>query len=299
MRRKARGGIRSFRGCLLAAALLVGGSCGRVGEPVARLAPAGSGLILSWPERRQVAVDLDLLAELPVDAAPPRLFVHLLRRDGGIVRTFDRDLEPEWWPGDRIRVPVAIEQSALAEPLPAGRYRLEIGLYDLRFGRYFVERALDGAIVRAVDAGSVVVPDGGTEAGVRFAAGWLEPLLPRDQQVLGARPVAPGAVGELRVGPFRERSRLFATVAIRGLDAGVREIASDDADGAQHLALEASCTGEVVTATGEGEHLLELVLPAGPDGCALRFETDFRRLGSGGEEPGAILRALSWNPERP
>jgi len=269
-----------------------------VEEPLARLAVAESALDLPWPQRREIRVDLDLLAELPVDAGPPRLFVHLLDSDARIVRTFDRELEPEWWPGDRIRVPVVIEQSALAEPLPPGRYRLVIGLYDLRFGRYLVERAPDGASVRAVEAGSVEVPESGPGAGVKFVSGWFETQAQRDQQVLGARPLAPGGVGELRVGPLREPARLYAMVAIRGVDARVSEIATEDPGGAQHLTLEVACTGEVVTATGEGVHLLEVALPARTDGCDLRLRTDFRRPGSGGEEPGAVLRALSWNPER-
>lgn len=67
----------------------------------------------------------------------PVVFVHLLDRTGQssiLLRTYDHALPSPWTPGQPQDDEIDVYQSALADPLPSGRYVLSLGLYDDSWG---------------------------------------------------------------------------------------------------------------------------------------------------------------------
>lgn len=99
---------------------------------VGRLGTPAKAIRLGYPEAVPIRFDWTPLAPLVDPGGPPTVFVHLLDEHGVVRRTFDHPF-PEDWALSRPE-PVADEfdlyQSALAPPLPRGRYVLTGGLYD-------------------------------------------------------------------------------------------------------------------------------------------------------------------------
>jgi len=72
-----------------------------------------------------------------------------------VLRTFDHPLPKPWTPGTPIVDDFNVYQSGLGEPLPAGSFRLTVGLFDTAGHRW----ALDGlgpSIARSEYAGATV-----------------------------------------------------------------------------------------------------------------------------------------------
>ncbi|MGH7336226.1 MAG: hypothetical protein ACREI7_01490, partial [Myxococcota bacterium] len=136
-----RNGMGAVSTAWLGAALLAAGGCQPARSPIARLEVAPAELELAWPRFVELEVELEPIAPLPPGVDRPILFVHLLDEPGSVVRTFDHELPGEWKTGSRVRYEHRIYQSALASPLPAGRYLLSVGLYDPEVGRFALESA--------------------------------------------------------------------------------------------------------------------------------------------------------------
>ena len=161
---------------IAACGLLVSVACGKP-TPVAHLEVRPGSLKLLYPEYRELHLAWEptvALAALDPDAGPPTVFVHLLDRHGKIVRTYDHPFSQPWQEGTPVAGTVRIFQSALAPPLPAGQYRLTLGLYGTKSGRRF---PLD---VAAPDLGrqeypvlNVEVPASAKGMRLGFAGKWL------------------------------------------------------------------------------------------------------------------------------
>lgn len=120
-----------MRNVVIAVAVL-SASCAQPPEPpVAELLLAATDVPLIYAASTSLPVDWKPLRDLDPSDASPFLFVHLLDRDGRILRTYDRPAPAQLTGRDTIE----IWQTLLTEPLPVGRYRLTIGLYDTASGR--------------------------------------------------------------------------------------------------------------------------------------------------------------------
>ncbi|HEX6200848.1 MAG TPA: hypothetical protein VF150_11320, partial [Thermoanaerobaculia bacterium] len=131
---------------LPAAVLCLAGALGACGsepaEPVARLTVAPAEVELRYPESAALSAAWEMTAPLEdggagAAAERPWVFAHLLDDAGAVVRTFDHELPVPWRPGETRSAPIELWQSALAPPLPAGSYRLTLGLYSPEDGRRF------------------------------------------------------------------------------------------------------------------------------------------------------------------
>ena len=123
----------------LVTAGLAGMSCVPGELPVAELYANGPEAPLDHASNLTMSLEWQPLRPLEPTRATPFLFVHLLDREGQLLRTFDREI-PEAWLGKVAgggsgEAEIEIWQSALAAPLPAGWYRLTAGVYDLGSGR--------------------------------------------------------------------------------------------------------------------------------------------------------------------
>lgn len=170
--------------------------CGGQQTPVAQLTVEPRQVTLPPAQVRPLHLTWTPSAALEGEA--PTVFVHLLDADRKVVRTFDHPFPQRWREGTPVSYDVDLYQSALAPPLPAGQYRLTLGLYDKEGKRW----ALDGlgeptAGRNEYDAATINVPAGDPKPRFAFSANWLPVEPGGDRQVLARRSMASRAVVRL------------------------------------------------------------------------------------------------------
>ena len=289
--------------CLLALGLSAA-ACGGAETPVARLelepgearASAPGELSLGHPEVRRATLVWEPLATLPEDGAGrPLVFVHLLDESGAVVRTFDHPYPAPWRAGTPVEDPVELHQSALAPPLPAGRYRLTVGLYG-RGGERYPLAAIGEEVGRreyALATLTAVEPGAGLPA-IEPAGDWLPVEPGTDRQVLASRWLA--GAGELVIAGAAAPGALWLRLQVPVADAANRlELAEGASE--QEVRLATPCGGAMVLVTGPGDHELELpVEPGGLDsGCPVELSANYHLVGPDGVERRVVrLDAAAW-----
>jgi len=169
----------------LAVTLAVGcGGPGTAGQ--AQVAPAQ--LTLGYGQTQPLRLTFQPLIELDKVHGTPTVFVHLLHPTRKLVRTFDHALPGPWVPGQEQSYEIDLYQSVLAEPLPAGSYRLSIGLYDDEYGyRWLLDTGGEELGQREYVVGQVQVPEGGDSPRFAFSGGWRPAEQVPNKQVLVRR----------------------------------------------------------------------------------------------------------------
>jgi len=122
----------------LAAALAAG--CGGKQTPVARVEVDPRLVQVPFSEAR--AVRLTWTPSAPLEGETPTVFVHLLDDKKKVSRTFDHPFPQRWREGAPLTDEFKVYQSALAQPLPAGKYQVVVGLYGKDRARE-IRRSLD------------------------------------------------------------------------------------------------------------------------------------------------------------
>lgn len=291
---------------LLAALALASASLacgGEPAEPVARLQVPETELTLPYPASVILDTRWELLAPLGLEERGPVVFVHLLTEEGELVRTFDHPFPGPWTPGEAVRNPLELWQSALAPPLPPGRYTLTLGLVEpAAERRWFL--AFEGREVEAVDRGeyavaTVTVPrhPGADGPEVHFSGSWHPPAPGSDRQVLTTRMLADEGALELRGmgGPME----VGMDLRIPTEDEGEYRVVSEEGAGEPSVIVSSDCSREPVRIAGRGGHRVHLNLrPApGEDRCTVLFAPDYVLF-----DPVTFFRAtvqlrrLTWAP---
>jgi hypothetical protein len=256
--------------CLLALGLSAAG-CGGAETPLARLgfepgrarAAAPGELALGYPEVLRVTLVWEPLTGLPEDGTgPPLVFVHLIDDTGALVRTFDHPYPAPWRPGAEVEDSVELYQSALAPPLPAGRYRLSAGLYREGADRYPLEAMGEEVAAREYVLAAVTAAETGADLPAIEAAGdWLPVEPGADRQVLASRWLA--GEGELVVTGAREPGSLWLRLWVPVADHPDARLELAEGAKEQEVRLTTPCGGGAVVVTGAGLHELELPIDPG------------------------------------
>lgn len=280
------------------------GGCGGAPEPVARLSVQPTTLRLGFPETRTVRFAWEPLAPLDPAAGTPVVFVHLLDGEGEVVRTFDHTFPQPWQPGTPASYEVEVYQSALAPPLPAGRYDLTVGLYGAQSGeRWPVEVAAGREPRPRFEYPVVEVQVDGSGAAPRFvfSPAWLPAEAGSDRQILARRWLGPGE-GTLRADGLRSAGTLLVALRIPAGDAAGEslQLAGDGAPGPTVL-VSATCGGMESSLSGPGPHRVEIPVSEPPAGgvCEIRLRPNFRlRVQGIPDERSLLLENVSWAPAR-
>lgn len=279
--------------------LLGAGACKPTPAPVARLEVRPAQLELAWPRYAELEFELEPTAALPPGVERPILFVHLLDEPGSVVRTFDHELPAAWKPGVTIRYRRRLFQSALASPIPAGRYLLSVGLYDLERGRFALAAAGPEVAKLEYQVATVDVPAttaGGPEA--RFSGEWLTPEATPDRQVVGARRLRGGASGRIGFGPLAGPGTIHLGFTVPGSGGGTRlDVTGDDRQ--PIVKVNSTCGGAQTELSGTGRFDIDLAVPAGAAevSCEIAIEPNFVvRMGESSEATSVRLEELSWRP---
>jgi hypothetical protein len=294
--------MRKLAGSVLL--VLCAAGCGGAPDPVAQLTVAPATLPLGYPEAKSFRFSWMTTAAVDPAAGAPIVFVHLLEPGGEVVRTFDHPFPGPWQPQRSVSYDVPVYQSALAPGLPAGRYRVTVGLYGATSGERWpleVSAGLEALPRFEYQVGWVEVPAAVEAQAVRFAfsPSWLAAEAGSDRQILARRWLR-AAEGAIRVDGLRGPGTLRLAVQIPAGDAAGETLTTPDGTGAS-VVVSATCGDVEAGLSGAGPHQIEIPVAAAPAGgaCEIQLEPNFRlRVADSAEELSVRLDNISWSPAR-
>lgn len=300
---------------LLALLALNHTACGGDPPPVASVEVTPRTLRLGYPELRKLNLSWSPSVALPEARdqgdqsaqGPPTVFVHLLDERGEVVRTFDHPFPQRWEVGTPVQYDLDLYQSALGTPLPAGRYRLTLGLYQPAPPGEDAERfALEGlgepVDRREYQVAELEVPaQSPNDPRVAFSSeSWLAVEPGGDRQILGRRWMGPGPAA-LRFQGITAPGTVWMLIRIpEGKAAGERlELAGGS--NTPSVLVSGSCGSVETNLTGPGYHEVEMPVDEAPQGgtCDVVLKPSFRLLVAGSLDRSASLENIAWSPGAP
>lgn len=257
---------------------------GRSSEPVGGVEARPSSVKLLHPQ--SVPLLITWTPRRPLDPRHGRViaFVHLVvpgEKKNEVFRTFDHVLPKRWVAGETQTEEIDLYQSALAEPLPPGRYVLSIGLYDQSFGNRWPLKGGPEVAKREYRVADVEV--GGQDPSapqLTFSGAW-EPLetVP-SRQVLARRPFF-GTVS------LSVESRAAGTVRF--------QVTVPPKDGPAEVRVISDCltSGGEVVPSGRSRWM---GVDIAPGRCSITFEASPAGAAGTSASAPASLDVVSWRP---
>ena len=281
-----RRGLPPGPAALAFAALLAG--CREGSTPAASLSFTPAAVRLAYPQSAAVKLSWRPARELDRLHGKPLVFVHLLDRAEGtstVLRTFDHALPQAWAAGKPQDYELDLYQSALAEPLPPGRYVLSLGLYDDSWGyRWPLQTGGPEAARREYRVATVEVSGADPSAPkFSFSAGWRETEAVPTRQVLAHRCLSGPA--SLLIGEIRAAGTLRLLWTIPGQP---------------RIAFASTCEEGRRETLAIGQTWVSVRVPADMAGgrCELRVEPEQPPAGAAmAPAPAACLEVLAWRPD--
>ncbi|MFL6201161.1 MAG: hypothetical protein ACJ76J_18475 [Thermoanaerobaculia bacterium] len=281
---------------LLVLALGALGGCGEDAPPVASIEVSPKSLRLPHPELHTIHLSWQPSAALEGFAGTPTVFVHLLDDDDKVVRTFDHTFPGRWREGTAVGYDLKLYQSALAPPLPQGRYRLTLGLAGEGKQRWTLDGLGEPVARREYQAAVVEVPPApaNKKSGPRFTFSeqWLPTEPGGDRQVLARRWLTGN--GGLRVAGLRKPGHIWLVLSIPAPEiAGPLKV---NEGGQPTVRIEGSCGDFEASLSGPGIHEVEMPLVDPPKSgqCRLELKPNF----SFGTPPRSVsLENAAWAPD--
>ncbi len=255
----------------ISAALLACACAPRPEPPVAEFEAGVDRVSLVHASSSRIAVEWESLRPLDPPGATPFLFVHLLDGGGNLVRAFDRPISESWTDVDH---PIEIWQSALAEPLAAGSYRLTTGLYDVATGRRW-RLETSGREIDEGEYETATVEVASSEPrtpSLTFEGDWLAP---DEGQAHNPGRRWMGSSGSIRLLPTAGWNELVLTVSMTALPVDRhRPVFEGDATTPRLLIRNGCDSGSETRFDGYGVRSVSLRLDPGED-CAISLEPNF------------------------
>ncbi|MEA2603982.1 MAG: hypothetical protein QOF89_4974 [Acidobacteriota bacterium] len=255
----------------LAAALAAG--CGGKQTPVARVEVDPRLVQLPFSQARTVR--LTWTPSAPLEGETPTVFVHLLDDKKKVSRTFDHPFPQRWREGSPITDDFKVYQSALAPPLPAGRYQVVAGLYG-KDGKRWALDGLGETVGRdEYNAFQIEVPAQSPGPRFAFSPTW-GPVDPGgDRQVVARRWMADQ--GAIRVLDQPGPGVVWLVVQIPAMDRPDYRLALAPGASVPTLLVRSNCGGTEANLSGPGIHEVEVVMDTPPpDGvCRVELSANF------------------------
>jgi hypothetical protein len=289
---------RRLLAALLVPGLLVAAGCRRAPELVASLTLSSRQIEL--PHGGVVPLELRWepakpLPELPAGVGAPIVFVHLIDAQGNVARTFDHPLPGRWVPGNTIVDRVPLYHSAIGPAMPAGDYRLTVGLYDGQKKRFAL--TVEGEELKRQEyvVAQVKVPEVSTSApAFTFSPEWLASEPGGDRQAVARRWLS--GDGTLEVRGLAPPARVWLLLRVPKVEPPLRMLLDPGATQAS-VRVSADC-GAGFSAEVTGEGFKEVAVPVGAAGpCVVSFDTNYVVVEMGtGRKLSLGLEQLGWEP---
>jgi hypothetical protein len=286
---------------VMAAGLL---ACGKP-APVAQVEVRPQNLTLGHPEVQKLHLSWQPTAGLDPEAGVPTVFVHLLDQQGKIVRTYDHPFPQAWQEGTPVEDVVKVFQSALAPPLPPGRYPLTLGLYGAKSNqRWPLEVAgpdLGRHEYRVAEVEVLPPPAGAAGPRFSFTGPWLASEPGGSRQIINLRWLA--GEGAIHAEGVAAPGSLWLELKIPAGNGPAEKLVLDDSSNAPSVVVSGTCGGVETGISGPGDHEIEIPVDgAGAVGsCEIRLKPNFRLLKAGlpGGPRSVALENLAWIPAAP
>ena len=280
----------------IAAALLPAWACKGPSEPVARLGVPAAEVTLPYGQRVPFELRFEALRELGGDGGSPLVFVHLLDPQGEVVRTFDHPLPSGWRAGETIVDAFALQQSLLAPALPAGEYRLTVGLYDGGDRRWALQTDGEEVARQEYAVGRVRVPEIDPAAPrFTFSPEWLPVEAGADKQTMARRWLS--GDGQLDVQGMPTPAAVWITLRVPPEEPPLRIVLEEGAS-APSVRVDTDCSGFAATFGGAGFH--EVTVPVATTPCHIRFDANFVALGpEANRKLSVAMEQMTWQAGLP
>jgi hypothetical protein len=199
----------------------------------------------------------------------PTVFIHLLDGKRKVLRTFDHPLPGHWREGEPVADDVRLYQSALAEPLPPGKYQVTLGLYGKDGKRWPLEGLGEAEGRDEYKAFEVDVPNRNPSPRFVFAPTWMDVEPGGDRQVVARRWLLNRAA--FRLVDQREPGTVWMVVQIPPNTLSDYKMILDEGATTPSVLIRGNCGGTETSVTGPGLHEVEVNVDAPPAGDFCHF----------------------------
>ena len=278
------------------------GACGKP-SPVGQVEVRPQSPKVGYPEMRELHLAWQPTAGLDPADGQPTVFVHLLDGRGQIVRTYDHLFPQAWQEGTPVPDGVRIFQSALALPIPPGRYRLTLGLYGNKSGkRWPLDVAGPDLGRHEYQVAEVEVPPPADHPRLAFEGPWLPSESGGSRQVVTLRWL--DGAGVLKVEGVPGPGTFWLVLKIPAGNGPGEKLVLEDASNAPSVVVSSHCGGLEASFSGPGSHDVEIPLDAAPAGgsCEIHLRPNFHLLKAGlpaVRRRSVALENAAWHPGPP
>lgn len=264
--------------------------------PVARVEIEPRSVRLPFPQLQTVHLTWTPSAALGDES--PTVFVHLLDGKKKVARTFDHPFPRKWREGAPASYDLKVFQSAVAPPLPPGRYQVTLGLYGKNGERWPLDGLGEPVARDEYNAFEVEVPAQQGKTRLAFSPGWMEPEAGGDRQVLARRWLVDRAA--VRLDNQKGAGTVWMVVQIPPLNVPDYKMTLSPGATAPSVMAVANCGGTETNLTGPGIHEVEMALDAPPaDGfCRVILSANFllEPTTGAGSKRSVSLENIAWTP---
>ena len=253
---------------LSVAAVSLAAACGGGKQtPVARVDVEPR--LVRLPFGQAQTVRLTWTPSAPLEGETPTVFVHLLDGEHKVARTFDHPFPQRWREGEPLTDDFKVYQSALAPPLPAGKYQVVAGLYG-RDGKRWPLDGLGESVGRdEYKAFEVEVPNRNPSPRFAFAPTWMDVEAGGDRQVLARRWLLNRAA--FRLVDQKEPGTVWMVLQIPPNTLSDYKMILDAGATTPSVLIRGNCGGTETSVTGSGLHEVEVNVDAPPAGDFCHF----------------------------
>jgi hypothetical protein len=279
----------------IAAISLYASGCGDDAPAVATVEVTPRAVRLGYPEVQNVHLSWQASAPLEGVSAQPMVFLHLRDDKDQVVRTYDHPFPQKWREGGGpVAYDARIFQSLLAPPLPPGKYKLTLGLYEGKT-RWPLDGIGDKVDKREYAAADVEVPAGAAGPGFAFSPSWLQVEPGGDRYVLARRWL--NGRGVIGLKDVKEAGALWLLLRIPS-GKEPNETLAVEGGGVPRVLVRGTCGGTETSLSGPGMHELEVPVEAPANGvCRIALLPNFTLTSSvTGQQRSVSLENAAWAP---
>jgi hypothetical protein len=265
-------------------------------SPVARVDVDRRELVLPFSQLQTIR--LTWTPSTAIADGRPTVFVHLLDRDGKVNRTFDHPLPGSWREGVAVEDEVKLYQSALAPPLPPGKYQVTIGLYGKDGKRWPLDGLGEPVGRDEYKAFEVQVPNSNPSPRFAFAPTWMDLETGGDRQVVARRWLLNRAA--IRLVDQHEPGAVWMVVQIPPSNLTEYKMILDAGVTTPAVLIKGNCGDTETNLTGSGLHEVRVNVEAPPadDFCHFLLTANFALQPQvpQGHPRSASLENIAWVP---
>ncbi len=269
--------------------------CGKE-TPVARVEVTPRQVQLPYSQLR--IVHLNWTPATAIGDERPTVFVHLLDAKGKVARTFDHAFPERWREGVPVSYDVKLYQSALAEPLAPGKYRVSLGLYGKNAKRWPLDGLGEPLARDEYNAFEVQVPNSNPQPRFAFSPNWMAVEPGGDRQVLARRWLVDRAA--IRLVDQNAPGAVWMVIQIPPTNLPDYRVLLDEGASTPSVLIRGNCGGTETNITGPGLHEVQVNVDAPPAGdfCHLLLSANYslEPLTASGKKRSASLENIAWIP---